>query len=256
LIGQWWAHQLGLGYVLPEAHVKKALASIFANNWLPDFTGFEHNWRKFAGGKDKGLLICTWPKGGRPANTIPYVDEVWTGVEYQVAAHMIYEGMVEEGFAIIKGLRDRYDGAPRAPIPRNPWNEIECGGHYARAMSSWSVLLALSGWEQDSPAGRLTIAPRYQADDFKSIFAASEGWGSLSQTRKGGTQKNAITVAEGELKIAHLRLKAASAPKKAKVALGGKEAKATMKTAGGFVEIAFSEPVTIRKGESLQVTLS
>ena len=69
-----------------------------------------------------------------------YSDEVWTGIEYQVAGHMIYEGMIEEAYAIIKGARDRYDGIPEPPIGRNPWNEIECGGHYARAMSSWSIL--------------------------------------------------------------------------------------------------------------------
>ena len=97
---------------------------------------------------------------GRPAGHVMlYSDEVWTGIEYQVAAHMIYEGMIEEGFAIVKGARDRYDGVSRPPIPRNPWNEIECGGHYARAMSSWSILLALSGYEYDGPPGASASLP-------------------------------------------------------------------------------------------------
>jgi uncharacterized protein (DUF608 family) len=147
LIGQWWAHQLGLGYLLPRDRVQSALRAIFRHNWKSDLTGWKHAPRAFAGAGDKGLIVCTWPKGGRPDAVMLYSDEVWTGIEYQVAAHMIYEGMIEEGLAIIKGARDRYDGIGRPPIPRNPWNEIECGGHYARAMSSWSILLALSGYE-------------------------------------------------------------------------------------------------------------
>ncbi len=170
LIGQWWAHQLDLGYLLPEDKTKAALKAIYKYNWKTDFSNFNHNWRKFAGGADKGLLICSWPRGGRPANTIPYVDEVWTGVEYQVAAHLIYEGLMDEGLAIVRGVRDRYDGIPRAPIPRNPWNEIECGGHYARAMSSWSLLLAVTGWNYDATKGTLSLAPRLETDTLRTLF--------------------------------------------------------------------------------------
>ena len=68
LIGQWWAHQLGLGYILPKDKVQTALRSIFKYNWVPDLTGFQQSPRAFAGDGDKGLLIVTWPKGGRPAH--------------------------------------------------------------------------------------------------------------------------------------------------------------------------------------------
>jgi non-lysosomal glucosylceramidase len=255
LIGQWWAHQLGLGYILPEDKVKTALKSIFKYNWLPDFRNFQHNWRKFAGGKDKGLLICTWPRGGRPANTIPYVDEVWTGVEYQVAAHMAYEGMLEEALSIVKGARDRYDGVPRAPMPRNPWNEIECGGHYARAMSSWSVLLALSGYDYDGPSQRLRFVPRVMPDNFKSFFTGPEGWGSVKQVRKGKAQHNEIAVVEGTLKVAHLHLDAPSA-KRVGVTLSGKAIPATFKSASDGVVVTFAAPVTIPHGQTLAVNMS
>ena len=114
-----------------------------------------------------------------------YSDEVWTGIEYQVAAHMIYEGMIEEAYAIVKGARDRYDGIPRPPIGRNPWNEIECGGHYARAMSSWSLLLAASGYEYDGTAKNLRFTPRVTPENFKAFFSGPEGWGSLRQVREG-----------------------------------------------------------------------
>jgi uncharacterized protein (DUF608 family) len=257
LIGQWWAHQLGLGYVLPKEHVQTALKSTFKYNFLTDHTNFRHNWRKFAGGKDKGLLICTWPKGGRPANTIPYVDEVWTGVEYQVAAHMIYEGMVEEGLTIVRGVRDRYNGLPRAPIPRNPWNEIECGGHYARAMSSWSLLLALSGFEYDGPNGILRFTPRTTPENFKSFFSASEGWGSLRQTRRGDVQKVELKVEDGKVAVREIYIarNGNQVPKQGHVQLNGKAVRASMSpaTTEDTVRVLLDSSLSISRGSTLTV---
>ena len=83
MLGQWWAHQLDLGYILPADHVRQALRSIVRYNFRHDFHGFEHEYRVFADGDDAGLLVCTWPLGGRPAVPVRYADEVWTGVEYQ-----------------------------------------------------------------------------------------------------------------------------------------------------------------------------
>ena len=71
----------------------------------------------------------------------PYYAESWTGQEYLAAAHLIFAGMAREGFESVRNVRARYDGERR-----NPWNEPECGHHYARAMSSWSTLLAASGF--------------------------------------------------------------------------------------------------------------
>jgi non-lysosomal glucosylceramidase len=251
LIGQWWAHQLGLGYLLPKDHVQSALRAVFKYNWVPDLTGWKHAPRAFAGAKDKGLLICTWPKSGRPRVVMLYSDEVWTGIEYQVAGHMIYEGMIEEAFAIVKGARDRYDGVPRPPIARNPWNEIECGGHYARAMSSWSLLLALSGWHYDGPAKRLRFAPRWTPENFQSFFTGPEGWGSLRQVREGGTQHSEIAVVEGRLAVARLQVVAPAGAKSVKVALGGKPIEASVQTDSEGTTVTLASPLTVEAGESL-----
>jgi len=201
LIGQWWANLLGLGSILPSDQVHKALASIFHNNWLPDMSNWVHHERWFAAGHDKGLLNCTWPHGGRPEHPIPYVDEVWTGVEYEVAGLMMGEGMLIEALSIAKGARDRYDGIPRPPIPRNPWNEIECGGHYARAMSSWGMLIALSGFLYDGPNRELTFMPRVTPDRFRCFFTGTNAWGSIAQERANGSQTNTIQVVEGALSL-------------------------------------------------------
>jgi hypothetical protein len=235
--------------------VVAALRAVFKYNFKTDLTGWRHTPRAFAGAKDKGLIIVTWPKDGRPGNVMLYSDEVWTGIEYQVAAHLIYEGLIEEGFAIVKGARDRYDGIPRAPIQRNPWNEIECGGHYARAMSSWSLLLALSGWEYDGPRQALRLTPRHTPEKFKGFFAGPDGWGSLRQTREGAAQRNELSVREGWLAVAEITLASNAAPKRVKVESGGKTILSTFSFNAGAVVVALQPPAVVQAGQTLLVRL-
>jgi uncharacterized protein (DUF608 family) len=255
LIGQWWAHQLGLGYLWPREQVVSALRAIFKYNWKGDLTGWKHMPRAFAGGRDKGLIICTWPKGGRPPHVMLYSDEVWTGIEYQVAAHLIYEGLIEEGFAIVKAARDRYDGVPRRPIPRNPWNEIECGGHYARAMSSWSLLLALSGWEYDGLRQTLRCAPRHTPDQFRAFFCGPEGWGRLRQTRTDARQRNEFILAAGRLSVSELRLSSPAAPQRVSASVNGEPCRVSFTANGSEVRINLAEPLVLREGQTLAIEL-
>ncbi|MBI4325853.1 MAG: hypothetical protein HY674_11390, partial [Chloroflexi bacterium] len=258
LIGQWWAHQLGLGYLLPQDKVQSALRAIFKYNFKSDLTGWKHSPRAFAGAKDKGLIICTWPKGGRPGHVMLYSDEVWTGIEYQVAAHLIYEGLIEEGLAIVKAARDRYDGRPRAPIPRNPWNEIECGGHYARAMSSWSLLLALSGYEYDGPKKALRFTPRHLPERCRCFFCGPEGWGTFSQRAEVGGQRSEVRVKWGELRVKTLDLALAGnlKPAKAVVTIAGKQVSASLALSEGRLEIKLEAEALVREGEALEVALA
>jgi hypothetical protein len=143
-----------------------------------------------------GLLNCTWPRGGRPEKPIKYCDEVWSGIEYEVAALMLWNSMPLEGLRIAKGARDRYTG-----IQRNPWCEIECGGHYARAMAAYSLLLAASGFDANAATGSLAFAPRLQQDDFKSFFSLGSCWGGLLQKRHAKDQINRIEIAYGHLEL-------------------------------------------------------
>jgi uncharacterized protein (DUF608 family) len=258
LIGQWWAHQLGLGYLLPKDKVFAALRSVFKYNFKSDLTGWKHIPRAFAGAKDKGLIICTWPKGGRPGHVMLYSDEVWTGIEYQVAAHMIYEGLIEEGLAIVKAARDRYDGVPRPPIQRNPWNEIECGGHYARAMSSWSLLLALSGWEYDGPRRALRLAPKQTPDNFKGFWCGPEGWGLLAQRSEVSGQRSEVSVKSGKLAVGVLGLAVVGnlKPTKVTVTVAGKPLQASLATADAQAEVRLAGEAVVNEGETLEVVLS
>ena len=178
LIGQWWAHQLDLGHLLPADHVRTALAAVVRHNLRRGFAGFTHPYRVFADGDDTGLVMCSWPHGGRPAIPTRYADEVWTGTEYQVAAHCLYEGMTDEAWQVLRGVWGRYDGRRR-----NPYNEIECGDHYARAMAGWSVLQALSGVRWNEATGAVRIVDP-GAGTVLPVLAGG-GWGRLRSTADG-----------------------------------------------------------------------
>src|SRR5690606_10299314 len=115
--------------------------SVYRYNFKRDLSEHANPQRpSYAAGDEGGLLLCSWPKGGRPSLPFVYSDEVWTGIEYQVASHMMREGMVEEGLEIVRTCRDRYDGRVR-----NPFNEYECGHWYARAMASYALIYGLTG---------------------------------------------------------------------------------------------------------------
>jgi uncharacterized protein (DUF608 family) len=176
LLGQWFARVVGLGALLPPEHIRGALASVFRHNFRRELSTHESCQRTYALNDEGGLLLCSWPNGGRPRFPFPYADEVWTGIEYQVAAHMVYEGLQEEGVEIVRTLRARHDG-----LRRNPWDEFECGHHYARALASWSLLTAFSGFEYSAPEGSLRFRPRI-AGDCSFFWATGTGWGSYSRT--------------------------------------------------------------------------
>lgn len=172
LLGQLNSHVAGIGYVLPKGHVEKAVESVFRYNFKTDFTEHISTQRTYVLNDEKGLLMCSWPKGGRPRLPFVYSDEVWTGVEYQVAAHLIYEGFVDEGLTIVKAVRDRHDG-----VKRNPWNEVECGHHYVRSMSSWALVIALSGFKYDLVEGVIEFNPVVSTDNFSCFFSCGKAWG-------------------------------------------------------------------------------
>lgn len=240
VLGQWWAHSVGLGYLLDPARVRKALESIYKHNFRQDFAGFEQKPRVYVQDHEKGLLCCTWPKGGRPeGQVILYSDEVWTGIEYQVAGHMLYEGMVDEAFQIIQAARDRQNGTVR-----NPWNDVECGDHYVRPMSSWLMLEAAGGFHYDGHQQAFSFAPRLDGE-FRSFFIAGTCWGTFTWSGDELTVKPA----SGEARIRCIRL--GSSPSKASAELNGRRVEASVK--GGAVEL--SETVLLRSGDTFSLRI-
>jgi non-lysosomal glucosylceramidase len=187
LLGQNWAHLTGLGHVYPRDKVRKALESVWKYNWTTDVGAYNKvhpTKRAYALGAEAGLITCTWPRSEYLTEGVAYKEEVWTGIEYEVASTMIREGMVEEGLSICRAVHERYH-----PEKRNPYNEVECGDFYARSMASWGVLLALSGYTHHGPKGHLGFGPRVTPEDFRCAFTTAEGWGSFSQRFDGAAAR-------------------------------------------------------------------
>jgi uncharacterized protein (DUF608 family) len=193
VVGQFLAHVAGLGHVLPADHVRSALASVVRYNFREDLGAVESVQRIYAVAGESGLLLCSWPHGGRPRLPFVYSDEVWTGIEYQVAASCIYEGLVDEGLKLVRTARERHDGHRR-----NPWNEVECGHHYARSLASWGVLTALCGQHVDLVNGKVSFAPRINEDDFHCFFSTGRSWGIYHQETRDGGMNAWVEVLGGE----------------------------------------------------------
>lgn len=198
VFGQLLAHVSGLGRILPEEHVRSAVAAVYRHNFRTDLTRHRSVQRTYALNDEAGLVLCSWPNGGRPRIPFVYSDEIWTGIEYQVATHLVYEGLVDEGLELVRAVRDRHDGRRR-----NPWNEVECGNHYARSLASWGLVLALTGADVDTPARRLGFAPAAAAFDdgaLRTVFTTGSAWGELSADVSGVT----LRVLGGRLEVDEL----------------------------------------------------
>ncbi len=256
LFGQGWAHQLALDYILPPRDVKRALESIWTYNWAPDIApqNAEHppqRWFAYPG--EAGLFTCTWPKSKHLGpDSVLYRDEIWTGIEYQVAGHMAWEGMLTEALAICRAVHERYH-----PAKRNPWNEIECGDHYARGMASWGVLTGLAGFEYHGPRQHIGYAPRLDPHAFRCIFTAAAAWGNLDQRRADDRQTNRIEVQWGELPITTLALEVppGRTARSCRVAVAQQPVDATLQQTGNRVVITLAQPCRVARGEALEARL-
>jgi hypothetical protein len=196
VFGAWLANLCGVKSPQTPENVRNNLQAIFAYNFKPSLWEHANPQRPgYAIGDEPGLLLCTWPKGGKPTLPFPYSDEVWTGIEYQVASHLISQGLVDEGLTVVKAARERYEG-----YKRNPWNEYECGSYYARAMASYALLIALSGFRYSAATKTLTVAPKLDCEPFQCFFSTATGWGSL--TLKG--DQLAIRLVEGSMEVEKL----------------------------------------------------
>ncbi len=252
LLGQWAAHVAGLGYVLPRAHVRKALAAVFRHNFKADLSAHRSVQRTYALNDEGGLLLCTWPRGRRERFPFIYSDEVWTGIEYQVAAHLIYEGMTEQALAIVAAARDRHDG-----LRRNPWNEFECGDHYARAMSSWSLLLALSGQRYDGRTATLTARPAVRGADFRCLFTAAEGYGTFALRRLKAHLDTAVECLEGRVAIRALELpRGRRSPARATCRLNARRLPAEVEASRAGPAVRLARRVVLRAGDVLRCRLA
>ena len=174
VLGNWIGEMSFVDNLLDPEKVRSHLLSVHKYNFKTDLSDHVNPQRPgYANGHEGGLLLCSWPQGGEPSLPFVYSNEVWTGIEYQVASHLMIAGEVEKGLDIVRAARKRYDGRVR-----NPFNEYECGHWYARAMSSYGLLQGLTGIKYDAVDQRMNIDSKV-GDNFTSFFSTQSGWGNL-----------------------------------------------------------------------------
>jgi uncharacterized protein (DUF608 family) len=192
ILGAWIGSMSGLDDFIDKDKVKSHLKSIHKYNLKTNLSNHVNPQRpSFALGNEGGLLLCTWPKGG--ALTLPFVysNEVWTGIEYQVASHLMLMGEVQAGLDIVREVRKRYDGRIR-----NPFNEYECGHWYARALASYGLLQGLTGIRYDAVDQTLYIDSKI-GNDFQCFLATEKGYG-LAGLRNS---RPFLNVVEGDITV-------------------------------------------------------
>ena len=190
LLGQSLADVCSLGPLLKPENIRRTLQSIYKYNFKNPVAEHDNVQRTFVLNDEAALIVCDYARGARPRIPFPYFAEVFTGLEYATAAHMLFAGLTAEGLGCIAATRRRYDGERR-----NPWDEAECGHHYARAMAAWSGVVALSGFHYN--AGKLTISPSSRLTEFRSFWATGTGWGVF--TKRAG--KTEVKVLSGHLPV-------------------------------------------------------
>jgi hypothetical protein len=259
VMGQNWAWQVGLPRVFPQKETLSALRSLWKYNFSPDVGPYREvnkpgRWYAMAG--EAGLLMCTFPRSdwdydqakggkGKGAWAAMYFNECMNGFEYQVAGHMIWEGMVQEGLAVTRAVHDRYSASRR-----NPYNEVECGDHYARSMASYGVYLAACGFEYHGPKAHIGFAPRLTPENFKAAFTSAEGWGTFRQESGARSQKSEVMVKWGRLRVKTVAL----ATKKVKsVSFNGKPVEFRQETKDGKVLVTLATEAVVLAGQKLEI---
>jgi uncharacterized protein (DUF608 family) len=266
IFGQTWADWVGLGRLFDRDKQLAALRSLWRYNFVPDVGPFREQFpegRWYAKAGDAGLIMCSWPK--EPVDPAKkkhwqymYFNECMSGFEWQAAAHMIYEGLdhpdlLEHGLAVSRAIHDRYHGSLR-----NPYNEIECSDHYARAMASYGVFQAVCGFNCHGPQSEMEFAPRLTPERFKAPFVASEGWGSFSQAVEDDKLVARLDVRYGSLKLRKLTLTTPANVNVSSVVtrLGNDEKAAVLRAEGKRVAVQWLDTIRVDSGQTLEVILT
>lgn len=195
IYGQSWAHQVGLGRVVPKAQAQAALKALYKYNFYEDVWEYRRKNHGIPGGrwyaapKEPGLIMTSFPKGGGAASVgkggdawaVQYFNECMSGFEYQAASHMIAEGLVAEGMRVVKAIHERYQ-----PSKRNPYNEVECSDHYGRAMASFGAYIALVGLDVNGPEHKMSFSPS-AGKNLRCAFINEQGWGTFERRNGADT---------------------------------------------------------------------
>ena len=157
--------------------------------------------------------------------------------------------LLEKGLAVTRAVHDRYHGSLR-----NPYNEIECSDHYARAMSAYGIFLAVCGFEIDGPQQHIGFKPQLtNTGRFKSAFTAPNGWGSFEQapTESGFLIRLSLQYGWLDLRSIGLRPSTEISDHDMQTPFGW----ARIKSDQGDVVVTFRKPVRLTAGQTLELHL-
>ena len=246
LVGQYMAEVAGLGPLVSPRNIRKTLEAVYRYNYKRSLSKHDTVQRTFALNDEAAIVICDYGKAERPHIPFPYYAEVMTGFEYQAATHMMFAGMLSEGIECVSNIRARYDG-----IKRNPWDEAECGHHYARAMAAWSGVLALSGFRYNAPLAAVIALPRINPDNFRSFWSSATGWGTFTRTAGPGGVQFTIRVLSGKLPCGSCEIQAGAGT--STVRLNGRNVPHHTKRTGDRAMFRFNGPVILEPESELRL---
>ena len=253
--GQSWSHQVALGRIIDKEKTLKALQSLWKYNFTPDVGPYikeRTGGRPYALAGEGGLVMNTNPKneerpyGDNITWQLGYFHECMSGFEHQVASHMMAEGMTEEAMVITRMIHDRYHAAKR-----NPFNEIECSDHYARAMASYGTFITACGFEYHGPNGHMAFDPKLNPEKFKAPFTSAAAWGSYAQERETQKLQASLLVQYGELSLNSFSMVTLHRVSNILVKLGDKLIPASFTQEGNRCTLKFSSAIRLVPGQKL-----
>jgi uncharacterized protein (DUF608 family) len=258
--GQSWAHQVGLGRILNKEKTMSALRALWKYNFTPDVGPYikeRRGWRPYALAGEGGMVMNTNPSneakpyGENTTWQLGYFHECMSGFEHQVASHMMAEGMTDEALVLTRMIHDRYHAAKR-----NPFNEIECSDHYARAMASYGTFISACGFDYDGPNGSIKFAPKLNPHKCKVPYTAASGWGSYEQNQNEQNFTAKLNVAYGSLRLNKIAVEPSLKVTKAKIYVGDTIINGKLTKKDQAYQFEFNHSIELKKGQVLQINLS
>ncbi|MBB6498765.1 GH116 family glycosyl hydrolase [Pedobacter cryoconitis] len=260
--GQSWAFQVGLPRVLNKEKTLSALKALWKYNFTMDVGPYiktHIGGRPYALSGEGGMVMNTNPHneakpfGENVGWQLGYFHECMSGFEHQVAAHLMAEGLVEESLILTRVIQERYHAAKR-----NPFNEIECSDHYARAMASYGTFIAACGFEYHGPKGYIRFAPKWNSKDFKAPFTSASGWGTYMQKQEGLKQVHQLEMKYGELQIQQISLEKMNKGKVKSVLMlcGTVQVPVSFTQEGTSLIISSEKKINVKQDEILNITVS
>jgi len=260
--GQSWTFQVGLPRILDKEKTVAALKALWKYNFTMDVGPYiktHTGGRPYALPGEGGMVMNTNPHnetkpfGEDVSWQLGYFHECMSGFEHQVAAHFMAEGMLDESLVLTRAVHDRHHAAKR-----NPFNEIECSDHYARAMASYGTFITACGFEHHGPKGYIGFAPKWNKENFKAPFTTAAGWGTYSQRKTDLKQVHHFELKYGELALQKIALEKLDGKKTSSVLaiLGGRQIPLKFMQENNALEIILKDRIIVGRNQTLIITIS